>query len=175
MFMTSNPGKAACAFVSVISMMGALAYTRGVELLANIGLVTVTITAVAALATGVLFGVVYLITRQPVVDAASRLGDILKRNPKNVARFGGVVIAAFSGACWVASTLPDPKFNSISVDKAVVLCAASLVTSVCIAKYLRSSPRAAAELKLEAVSWALYPITWFAVTAVCMLLIISPK
>lgn len=175
MFTTSNFSKTACAFVSAIAMIGALAYTRGVELLAQIGMVAVGTTALVALVVGALLGLFYLITRQPVVDAAGRLADILKRNPKVVVRFSGVAIAAFSCACWVSSTLPDQKFNSFSVDKALVLCVASLISSICIAKYLRSSPRFAADFKFQSSQWILYPTSWIAVTAVSMLLTMSPK
>lgn len=175
MFTTSNFSKTACAFVSAIAMIGALAYTRGVALLEQIGMVAALTTAMVALFAGTLLGLFYLITRQPVVDAAGQVADILKRNPKVVVRFSGAVIAFFAGSCWVASTLPDPKFNSIDVDKALVLCVASLVTSICLAKYMRSSPRFAAEFKFESSQWLLYPISWFSVTAVCMLLTMSPK
>jgi hypothetical protein len=161
--------------MSLISMVGALIYARGIDPLLEIGLVAVGVIASGSLVFGALFCVVYLTTRQPVIDAASRLGDILKRNPKNVAQFGGVVLAFFAGACWIAATLPDTKFSHIGADKAIILCGASIITSICIAKYLYSSPRAAIEFKLESAPWVFYPLTWFLVTGVSMLLIISPK
>ena len=175
MFGTINLGKVTCALVSVVSMIGALAYTRGVELLVNISMIAAGAILACAVLTGAVFVVVYLITRQPVVDAGSRLVEMLKRNPKIVARFSGTVIAVFTGVFWVLSTLPDEKFKSIGIDKALVLAGASLLTSVCLAKYLRSKPQLLPEFQFKSAQWVVYPICWFAVTAVSMLLIISPK
>jgi hypothetical protein len=175
MLTMSRVKKLACAIISTVLMVFALVYVHGTKFITEFLFVALIAAGALAIVAAIIASAVFLARRRIILRAASDIGDILKRNPKNIARVFAIAVVALTGLFWFAITLPDPKFNSVKLDNVLVLAFATAIASICVSKHLRTSEKSNEDFKTELAPWFLYPSMWFLFSLFAILSTVSPK